>query len=277
MNQTINSTDLLIDESRGFSSVLNFALLPIKTLIVLTAVSINMLLIITIGFLMKKKSYSYYLFLSTSFSDFFLGLFSIPCMIVFTTYARWPAGIHLCKFWIINDYSCCCITFMNLLLITVHRYRQLTSPTKTSEKMSKFRAISIILVWILAYSFWTTSVVFIVNTNYIEENCYFTYTFIYVLVSSLVAYIIPIMSVFLLNILTLIALRKQMNKLPKRLNILRMKRLNRAFPTQNSAKSFMASNTNINLSNNSADFRVDESQQAQRQLAIISSRKASKS
>jgi hypothetical protein len=274
MNQSIENMTNLSGSGESIESLptittLMIALLPIKIALMVTTVCANMLLIVTIGFLVKEKTYSYCLFWSTSFSDFFIGLFSWPSMIVFTTYARWPIGIQLCKFWIINDFSCGCVTIMNLLLITIHRYRQLTSPTKTTETMSKLKVARIFLVWTLFYTYWTGSAVPIVSKNYIDQSCYFMYTFAYALTSTMLAGGIPIPTVILINILTLIALRKQMKKLfQNRSNALRMQIKQRTGAGISNQKPFSAAAKSLTVSNNNIKKDTNDNSQQSASVGI---------
>ena len=102
-----NNTTLSFNQSLtppGISLYL-LALLPVKLSLGLINVTFNILIIFIVLIVIKTKTFSNLLFMSTAVSDCILGFLSIPFMTLFTTYGYWPLGKTACIFWVINDFS----------------------------------------------------------------------------------------------------------------------------------------------------------------------------
>jgi hypothetical protein len=191
-------------------------LMPVKVLLAVFNITFNGVVIVIVLFFIKKKTFSNYLFMSNAVADFIIGILSIPFMTIFTTFTYWPLGHHLCIFWIINDFSVGSLSIYSLLLIAIHRYLQLMKPhkAKNNEGMNKKRYFIIASLWFSCYSFWLLSVIPITSSDkstFKAEQCYFTYTFVYVLSANLVGYFLPIMAVFVVNSLIFFKIRQKVN------------------------------------------------------------------
>jgi hypothetical protein len=147
-----------------------------------------------------------------------IGVFSIPFMTVFTTMGYWLLKKELCMFWVINDFSIGTISIYSLLLVAIHRYRQIKYPVGKNENLTKLRMTIIVAKWLLVYLFWGLSVVLIVDENFVAESCYFTYTFAYVFAANSVGYMLPIFVVFIMNSIIFYQLRKKADHVKKSLN-----------------------------------------------------------
>ena len=177
-------------------------------------VLLNLLIIVVFARMLTKKVklYSNYLFLSMSLSDLLVGLFCISFEIMDTHHI----GTHFIDHFLdlpskIIRMSQKSVTLQTLILLTIHRLKQLVAPKFNSEKLTKFRLSLIISIWLLAYLF---SIIFnsiysisIDNLPYQEIS-----KFIIVTQTFLQAVITPILVVATIIVLCLRHRRSKMNK-----------------------------------------------------------------
>ena len=216
----LNKTDFLFNNISDYKTqgdIKNIILITVKVILTILNLFFNGSIIYIILFRLKRKTYSNFLFLSGTLSDFMIGLMSIPFMTIFTTFGFWPLGKATCIFWVINDFSIGTISIYSLLLMSVHRFRQLKWPLVVTEAMNKEKYFILIGKWIGIYIFWGLSVILITRKDFNSRNCYFTYTFSYVLVADSVGYLIPVLSVFVMNTLVYWELRKKFIKKSEKL------------------------------------------------------------
>jgi hypothetical protein len=201
-------------ETNSFSvPIYILVLLPLKIIVILLTVFLNLFIIIIVLFKLKKKTYSNYLFLSITVSDFIVGCSSMSFMTIFTYYSYWPLGYYLCAFWVVVDWSTSTVNLVSVLMLTIQRYCLIKYPFKTKEKMDGQKRALIFFSWLIPYSYWIISVILITyNPSFDYVNCYFTYTPTYVLVSDLIAFGLPIFLNFYFGILTTAQLRKKKQK-----------------------------------------------------------------
>ncbi|CAF1013475.1 unnamed protein product [Brachionus calyciflorus] len=214
------------------SEPIKIILIILKAILSLLCIFFNGFIIYLVCFKLKHRSYSNFLFLSGAISDFMIGLLSIPFMTVFTSYGFWPLGEGLCLFWVINDYSIGTVSIYSLLLMSIHRFRQLKWPLKVNENMSKEKYALIFGKWILIYLFWGLSVILVTRSNFNPENCYFTSTFAYVISADSVGYFLPVIAVFLTNIFVYLELRKNFKKRNIKLGAIKKTRVLKELQTQ---------------------------------------------
>ena len=219
-------------------------LLPLKITLIISTVTLNLLIIYIIKFLIKKKTYSNTIFLSKSIADVIVGASSISFMTLYTSCGYWPLGHGLCVFWLVQDYSVCSVSIFNLLLITWHRYQQLKNPFDVTEDLTTFRWFKLVLAWLCPFIFWLCSIIPISLKNLKENECNFSFIFIYVLLADLFLYIIPIFILLFLNGLTYIEILKK------------KKRISKKFLTVNAA--VLRILTSVNLNENSTSNSVND-------------------
>ena len=204
-----NTTSELATIEVGISTF-NFIVLPFKILLSAVTALSNLVIMIVIIFMIKRRTYSNLIFLSMATADFFAGIISLPFMIIYSTFGYWPLGKVLCIAWCINDWSTGSLTLSSLLMISAHRYFQIKSPLKTNESLTKWRCIRVLALWPLTFFCWMTSILWITMTNGFDaESCYFTYTFPYVLVSDFLVFILPFILIVCFNVLTFIAIKSR--------------------------------------------------------------------
>lgn len=189
-----------------------YAWLIVKILVCLLTFSLNLLIIFIVFLRIKKISYTNFLFASMALADCLIGLISMPSLTLFTTYAYWPLGFSPCVFWVVIDYSSCSISLTNLVLISIQRLRHLIFPLKTNDKLTKTRVGFVVFLWALQYIAWPSSVYLILREVFVEGDCYFMYSLVYVILIDLFVFILPILALIILNMLTFMALKSKANR-----------------------------------------------------------------
>ena len=196
-------------------SLFKFIVLPFKILLSVVTTLLNLVIMIVIIFIIKRKTYSNMIFLSMATADFIVGIVSLPFMIIYSTFGYWPLGYAFCVAWCINDWTSGTVTLYSMLMISAHRYFQIKAPLKTNEDLTKWRCIRIIALWPLALCCWLTSILSITLTNDFDPaSCYFTYTFAFVLSSDLFVFIIPVCLIVAFNILIYFSLKSRPKPVP---------------------------------------------------------------
>ncbi|RNA17429.1 histamine H3 receptor-like, partial [Brachionus plicatilis] len=253
LNRTnLNFSIKNISECKTQKDYKTIVLITAKVILAILNIFFNGSIIYIILFRLKRKTYSNFLFLSGTLSDFMIGLMSVPFMTIFTTFGFWPLGEATCIFWVINDFSIGTVSIYSLLLMSIHRFRQLKWPLVVNENMTRDKYFILIGKWILIYAFWGLSVVLITRQNFESRNCYFTYTFTYVLVADSVGYFLPVLSVFVMNTLVYWELRKKFIKKAEKLGTATKKSTIRVFTD------ISLQNQSQNITNSKSSDKKDE-------------------
>ena len=175
--------------------------------LILSSFFLNGIVLIIAIIFIKKKTFSIILFGSSGLANFMSGTVSISFKTIKTELTYWPFSKFLCNLWIINDYSSSTLGIYSVLIICAHRIYQLKQPFKSDEKTTKMNIFLIIFMWIFIYSFWTITVFSISNDNPFK-NCNFTYKFEFIIIVDFLAFVGPILLIFLINILIVVEIKK---------------------------------------------------------------------
>ena len=208
MNNSTEYSATTDSPASGFTLTL-YLLLPIKICLCILTALLNSCIVVIIIFMIKRRTYSNFIFLSMAIADSIVGFSSLPFMTIYTTFGYWPLGYSACAFWIINDWTSCTISLCNLFLISVHRYIQIKWPTSSNETLSLGRKVLLVGVWVICYGCWTTSVLFVTSHDFVPEACYFSYTFAYVTISDIFSFFLPIFMILVFNFLTFTTLKQK--------------------------------------------------------------------
>lgn len=204
-----NSSPTNYNRTETAQSPLEIVLLAVEIMITILTVCLNLMLILILQFLIKKKTYSNFLLLSLAIADFFIGLISLPSMTVFSWFKYWPFDYLTCLLWTANDYSSSTVSILNLLLIAAQRFQHLACPLRTTENLTKPKYFLVFMIWLVTYFCWTLSIILKSGHGYDYYSCDFNFTFVYVLLADLFGFVFPTVLLLLLNILTILALRKK--------------------------------------------------------------------
>ena len=185
-----------------------YGLLPVKIVVVLATLILNLLVLIAIVRL-RTKAYSNFLFASMALADFSIGSISIPFMTLFSTLDYWPLGSVPCVFWIINDFSSTSISLMSLFLISIHRYLQVKSPLIKHDRLTRPRCLQIAVLWAGCFTIWTTLIMLISRDNLIPIACAIPYTLVFVLIVDLIIFLLPIIGIVFFAFLAFYTLKRR--------------------------------------------------------------------
>lgn len=122
----------------------------------------NGIILITILFQASLlSSICNYFILSLASADFFVGILVMPYMILFTANRNvWSYGQTVCDFWMSFDFLCSSASFLTLSVMSMERYKMLTTSYVQIKNSSKKRIIAFIcLSWMLPFLTWIPVIV----------------------------------------------------------------------------------------------------------------------
>jgi hypothetical protein len=212
-NHSENISKNGINSTNHDMSVLAITILPFKILIIILTVFLNLIIILSSTIIKKEKTFSTYIFLSITISDLLVGCFSMSFMTIFTYFAYWPLGYVLCAFWVIVDYSTSTVNLISIFILTFQRYLLIKYPLTVTDKINYIKIFLIFTPWLLGFFYWIISVLLITyNESFDYINCYFTYTFLFVVTSDIIAFFLPIILISIFSVLTIYELYLKKNK-----------------------------------------------------------------
>ena len=102
-----------------------------------------------------------YFILSLACADFFVGVLVMPVMIINTANQhRWVYGQAVCDIWMAFDFLCSSASFLTLSVMSIERYKMLTTSYVHIKNSSKTRVIFFIcLSWLLPFFTWIPVIV----------------------------------------------------------------------------------------------------------------------
>ena len=205
LNQTI--ADLQCEENKDIkileNKIIIIAIIPFSFLL-------NSFNLIVFFFIIKKRTFSNLLYISTSANDFIASILTLPIEII--TYLLCPGNGLNYEVLVIIDYifSFCTntISIYNLVIMSFHRYFQLKYPLKSNERMSLIKCLILSLNWVFNYLFWTSSYVY--QYFYFHDEASFGMeNKNFLLMIDVLFYAGPLLIILGLNILVLIEIKKR--------------------------------------------------------------------
>ncbi|XP_072040147.1 muscarinic acetylcholine receptor M1-like [Amphiura filiformis] len=117
----------------------------------LTTVFGNILVIVAFFRERRLRVIGNYFVMSMAIADLLIGIFSMPLYTMYLLLGMWPLGPFICDIWLALDYVCCAASVLGILMISVDRYRSLSSPMTYRSEMTRLRAcILIFLGWLFS-------------------------------------------------------------------------------------------------------------------------------
>ncbi|XP_069043247.1 5-hydroxytryptamine receptor 7 [Lepisosteus oculatus] len=165
----------------------------VLSIITLTTISGNSLVIISVCIVKKLRQPSNYLVVSLAAADLSVALAVMPFVIITDLVGgKWLFGTFFCNVFIAMDVMCCTASIMTLCVISVDRYLGITRPlTYPVRQNGKLMAKMVFIVWLLSASI-TLPPLFGWATNVTEERvCLISQDFGYTVYSTAVAFYIP--------------------------------------------------------------------------------------
>ena len=148
INSTINFEEIVYQNG--------LKILPLKLSITLLNVLLNTIAVLVFSKL--KRTFSNLLFISLSLSDLIIGIFFMPLHIVNTIFYYWPFGnadslgaIISCLALFVIETSQWLPSVLTVLILAVHRFRQLYWPTSVNETVTRPKKLLLVSVWVVPY------------------------------------------------------------------------------------------------------------------------------
>jgi hypothetical protein len=193
-NQT-NFTDTNSTKTEAYFSITIIIQLCLSIQITLS----NVLIVIIILFLIKKKTFSNIIFLLISLVDLFVGLVSIPGNVLLSLdRAHWPLPKILCIIYKTFDYSSSNLSLILLVIITVHRYKLLKDPHTHKEDMSKTKWIVAAFVLTFYYTIWFIIWCLYFHIQEARSVCYFSFN-VYIYIFYICVTVVPFLFMIIIN------------------------------------------------------------------------------
>ncbi|XP_078542322.1 histamine H4 receptor-like [Lissotriton helveticus] len=126
------------------------------SLLSLTTVLGNTLVIVAFIVDKRLRNLSCYFLLNLAVCDFFVGVFSIPWYIFPAITGRWPHGRIPCKLWLAVDSTVCLSSVFSILLISYDRFLSVTKAVsyralQGKDNVAKRALLQICIGWIVAF------------------------------------------------------------------------------------------------------------------------------
>ena len=224
MNDSNHTADLQCEFNINIfqNKIIIIAIIPFSFLL-------NSFNLIVFFFIIKKRTFSNLLYISTSANDFISSIISMPLDLL--TNLLCPSYDLSYEVLVIIDYifSFCTntISIYNLVIMSFHRYFQLKYPLKSNERMSLIKYLILSMNWVLNYLFWISSYVYQYIYFY-DRTDFSIYNLNFMLTIDALFYAGPLLIIIVLNILVFIEIKKrnkikQMNGLKNKAQILNRK------------------------------------------------------
>jgi len=96
---------------------------------------------------------------SLATADLTVGLIVMPISTVYIFSAHWPFGLVVCQFWLAVDYTASTASILNLLVLSIDRYRSVTDPLRyLRRRTSPYATVLIVAAWSLS-ALWVLPIV----------------------------------------------------------------------------------------------------------------------
>uniref|UniRef100_A0A1I8HXS6 G_PROTEIN_RECEP_F1_2 domain-containing protein n=1 Tax=Macrostomum lignano TaxID=282301 RepID=A0A1I8HXS6_9PLAT len=176
-NVTANGTGSSADDALSVYEVVFYALLATAASAV-TAFG-NLLVLVSFRIDRQLQTVSNYYLMSLAVADLLIGFVSMPIYTVYLLVTYWPFDIIVCNLYLCFDYTMCNASVASLLIISIDRYRSVTSPLiYRSQRTPKRALIMITCAW--------DKVATVCQVEFINDNPYLTFF------TSIMAFFLPV-------------------------------------------------------------------------------------
>jgi len=96
---------------------------------------------------------------SLATADLTVGVVVMPISAMYIFTVEWPLGLVVCQFWLVVDYTASTASILNLLVLSIDRYRSVTDPLRyLRRRTSHHAALFIAAAWSLS-ALWVLPIV----------------------------------------------------------------------------------------------------------------------
>lgn len=192
----------------------NLLIFIIGSLVIFVTVCLNLFIVFTVITDKSMRNYTNIQYASMSCGDILVGSIAMPLMLVSTLYDSWPFNENMCILFIIGDFVGGNISMLLLMIIAYHRLRCIRKPFGMINMSQIELFIPSLFIWPVVFLFWTIPTILIVKNSRRKKymnprDCYFMFSFEYVLVADLMAYLIPIFALIFFQVSIYFALKKR--------------------------------------------------------------------
>ncbi|RWS29702.1 beta-2 adrenergic receptor-like protein, partial [Leptotrombidium deliense] len=121
----------------------------ISSLIIITTIFGNTLVIIVVKKFHKMKTVTNILLASLAMADITVALLVMPFQLIYDYVREFPFGPIICHFWISCDVMCCTASLLHLCAVAIDRYFAITNPLRYKASVNKRRLFcSIAIIWL---------------------------------------------------------------------------------------------------------------------------------
>jgi hypothetical protein len=180
-------------------------------------IALNLFIIIAVITDKTLRNFTNIQFASMSCADLLVGSIAMPSMLILTLYGHWPLGDNLCIVFILGDFIGGNISIVTLTIISHHRLRCIQRPYGMKKYTTFEMLLPALIIWPLVIAFWTLPTMMIIkNQKYRSmynnlRYCYFIFSFEYVLLVDLIAYVVPICMLIYFQVSIYFALKSKKN------------------------------------------------------------------
>ncbi|XP_071489499.1 probable G-protein coupled receptor No18 [Diadema antillarum] len=168
----------------------------------LTTTLANIILIVLVCVDKALRRYNNYYVVSLAMADLVVGVFVAPMFSLYTILGEWPLGEIVCELWIFVDFTCVSASMLGLCLISLDRYWAITQPLRHLRRQGRRRALaSIAVVWVISALCWIPAMATwkAVEGSFAKDSeCLYLPSFTYVMISTVVVYGVPMVSLVVL-------------------------------------------------------------------------------
>ena len=215
MSFSLNFSNSNITFNYLISQSKNSMIFLLVLLLIALTVLANIFVLSTVILNRKFQNYIHIQYALLALIDLFTGLISMPSLFISTIYEYWPFNKEYCILWTLISFICSSISILITLSISLFHLKSVMKP-QYKLKYNFIIIMAIILVWIVPFVFWTSSIVGNINSI---QFCFFIHTFDYVLISDLIFFIIPITLLIIIQTLIYNALKKKSKRIIPRIEV----------------------------------------------------------
>ncbi|XP_038061662.1 probable G-protein coupled receptor No18 [Patiria miniata] len=188
----------------------------VASMMILITVAPNIMMIVLVIVDRKLRKLSNYYIISLAVADCIVGAVVMPCMASYSILGFWALGGVVCDVWITFDFMCCTASMLSLCMISLDRYWAITRPLKHMGRRSRKRALFYVAgIWVASAVCWVPAIVAfrLVYGSFGKYDCIYLTDPIYVLISAILVYYMPMAAMIYLYVKVYISVKSQFKSL----------------------------------------------------------------